>query len=157
MTHKLINAETGEEHLCEKVKKDGFDYFLNSKKLIATNNPNYNTPKVVDEAYELAFNFYESIKKEYYSSTGQKAQLPKTDKEFRAMEDGFIAGYKKSQQTHPFSEEDMIEFAKYLSSQMDDDGLILNPNYIKDRQLFVTGKQLFELWKSQKTQTIYFK
>ena len=69
----------------------------------------------------------------------------------------FLVGYNKSKEAEFYSDSDMIEFAKYLSSQMDEDGLILNPKYIENRQLFVTEKQLLEIWKEQQPQTIYFK
>lgn len=81
--YKLINTKTNEEHLCDKVTIDGFEYYVSdetpehgnyityknqlfiiqngdnelfhlSKKIIATNNPNIDIPKVVDEVEELA-------------------------------------------------------------------------------------------------------
>lgn len=81
MMYKLINTITNEEHLCEKITIDGFDYyitisnitngecylykkeikqFLNSgydgvnfKKVIATNNPNINSPQLINEVEKL--------------------------------------------------------------------------------------------------------
>ena len=81
MKYKLINKQTNEEHLCDKVTIDGFDYYVSdeklipncyvfdpirnritviylvskkgenfgAKKVIATNNPSIDIPKVVDE------------------------------------------------------------------------------------------------------------
>jgi len=98
MKYELINTKTKEEHLCNKITIDGFDYYvsgeeiklndfvhldntikelpeyngnyiiqllddallnssnaLNCKKVIATNNPNIDIPKVVDEVENLAW------------------------------------------------------------------------------------------------------
>lgn len=145
MTHKLINAKTSEVHICDKVVIDGFDYYVSGEIQIASNNPSIDIPKVLDEAYQLAFNFYESIK----NDTGQKAQLPKTDKELRAMEDGFIAGYKKAQEEHPYNKEDMLDLIQYMHS----------PAYFFDTidSSSITDEEILFLWKQQKTQTIYFK
>ncbi|CAB5225949.1 hypothetical protein UFOVP754_18 [uncultured Caudovirales phage] len=179
MKRKLINAKTGEVHFCDKIVINGFDYYVSKSdigikdyfevdgqilqclttqeaddlavsndypKVIATNNPSIDIPKVVDEAYQLALNFYESIK----NDTGQKAQLPKTDKELRAMEDGFIAGYKKAQEGYLFSEGDMLDLIQYMQS----------PAYffdIIDSSSIKTDEEILKLWKKQKTQTIYFK
>ena len=51
----------------------------------------------------------------------------------------------------------MIEFGNYLASQMDIDGLILNPNYVKTRVLFVSDKELLEIWKEQQPKIVYYK
>ena len=61
-TYKLINIKIKEEHLCDKVTIDGFDY-------------------------------YEKLKKNYYSNTGQTVRLPKSNKEFQAMGVGYIDGF----------------------------------------------------------------
>ena len=177
MKYKLINLNTKEEHLCDKVTIDGFDYYVSDEKpemgwrfyyendnlngvygfdlinqatnrnrykeksLIACNNPNIDIPKVVDEVGIMAFNCYEELKKEYYSN-GQKIQLPKSNKEFQAIGDGFIIGYNKSQETHPFSEEDMIEFAIWRNITVFNEPL--------------TPKGQFQLWKEQQTKIVYY-
>jgi hypothetical protein len=33
MKYKLINNKTKEEHLCEKVTIDGFDYYVSNEKI----------------------------------------------------------------------------------------------------------------------------
>lgn len=122
--YKLINNQTKEEHLCNKVTIDGFDYYVSDKEeqvvlgknyyehdnhipiysftkdtlpkeyylpeVIATNNPNINIPKVVDEVY------YECMKDQNGGINGM-----------------WVKGYNKSQETHPFSEEDMKSFGKF--------------------------------------------
>lgn len=134
MKYKLINQTTGDQHFCDKITLDGFDYYVNKeeiihgdhfitddnrievsaidwnarewhKKVIATNNCNANIPQILKEVDILAFKYYQETKKQYYSN-GQKTQLPKSNKEFQAMSDGFIDGYNKAIETHPFTAED---------------------------------------------------
>ena len=165
MKHKLINKQTSEETLCDKVTIDGYDYYVsdetieegwrgtaykkdvkgqifkhfyttnkwykNAKKVIATTNPNIDDiPKVVDEVERLANEFG------YHDQT--------SDTLFR---EGLILGYNKSQETHPFTEEDMIEFADWVyRSQFDVEG------YTQDKET----KELLQLWKEQKPKTLYY-
>ena len=100
MKYKLINTRTKEEHLCDKVTIDGFDYYVNdetpehdnyityknqlfiikngdnelfhlSKKVIATNNPNIDIPKITSKIDLTKLCYYDrrnpdfSIKEEY--------------------------------------------------------------------------------------------
>lgn len=175
MKYKLININTNEQHLSDKVIIDGFDYYVSDekinvgdwyivnsnflshydghfslgidcKKVIATNNQSIDIPKVVDKVERLAFDYYEQVKRNYYS-TGQKTQLPKSNKEFQAMGDGFIEGYNKSQETHPFSEQDMIEFAEWIVRM---DWNELSILYEK------STKELFQLWKEKQTKTLTY-
>lgn len=139
--YKLINKQTGEEHICQKVTIDGFDYYVSDvhavsgdfalyaghitkkmmdtewttgdKKVIVTNNPNIDISKVVDEVEELA---------------NQKA-LP----HLRAV---FIEGYNKSQETHSFSEEDVIDFATFR-----------NGGDVREE---------FKLWQEQQPKKVYY-
>lgn len=85
MKYRLINKATDEEHLCDKVTIGGFDYYVsdelpktgrpfydkelntiawrtdtglihkNDVEVIATNNPNIDIPKVVDNVEKLAW------------------------------------------------------------------------------------------------------
>ena len=148
--YKLINKQTGEEHLCDKVTIDGFDYYVsdekiltgdykyhhvtglrkalvdgnytNQKKVIATNNPNIDIPKVADEI----------MSKVLYPFSPQKAKH-------------FIKGYNKSQETHPFSEEDIKEIFKIAQMQK---------NY-GDYKPY-TFEEAIQLWKEQRTKTLYY-
>lgn len=128
MKYKLINQSTTENHLCDKITLDGFDYFVSNKlgverndfyydyhgnihqwtiefqkdnklsnsiadthpKVIATNNPNIDIPQVITELEELANNH--SVDDNVWSK------------------ESFIQGYNKSQETHPFSEQDLEDF-----------------------------------------------
>lgn len=168
MKHLLISKQTGEQTLCDKVTIDGFDYYVcnkkpsvgdksflqgqgvepmilthfrnceishEGKKIIATNNPNLDIPQVVDEAKEINIAFKQ------IACTGN-SQFD------RGVFHGFVAGYHKRQETHHFSKEDMIEFAKWLDDNM------------QQREYYpmssMNHKELLQLWKEQKPQKIYY-
>lgn len=156
MKYKLINKKTGEETLCDKVTIDGFDYYVSDEKtlfsdgktfvtkeniihmaygynygdkvVIASNNP-IDIPKVVDEVEELA---------------NQKT-LP----HLRAV---YIEAYNKSQETHPFSEEDMIEFVDWLFTDCSENG----PFGFSCKGNAYSNKELLQIWKEQKIKTLYY-
>ena len=159
MKGKLINKQTKEEHLCDKITIDGFDYYVSDvhavsgdfalyaghitkklvdtewttgdKKIIATNNPNIDVPKVV-ELLDYETNKYSEI----------------TEEPQRII--GFALGYNKSQETHPFSEEDMIEFLNYYQKTC---LLAFNSSGQNHGK---TTKELFQLWKEQQPITLYY-
>lgn len=154
--HKLINIKTGESHLCEKVIIDGFDYYANypekcciqkegkslmnkgcmernhCEKFIATNKPNIDIPKVVDIVEELAYEYYSE--NEHYKA---------------ADAFHFKNGYNKSQETYPFSEEDVVEFGEIIAWNMV--GKTITESFVKE-----ISKELLQFWKEQKPKTIYF-
>ena len=176
MKYKLINKTTKEEHICEKVVIDGWDYYVSDErpkagdcvieyqkadavgelhfingeyvlsvdiqeKVIATNNPSIDIPKVVDEvdiigetACEIA-----NVSLNWYKDKNNKDR----DESIIWHVDGIIEGYNKSQETHPNSDDDMVEFADWCETNYDD----LKP---------YTIKELLQLWKEQKTKTLYY-
>jgi hypothetical protein len=157
--YKLINITTKEEIICDKVTIDGFsyyvsdeiikdvrphkgkwhiekDYILNKfptyltdlsecKLVIATKNLNIDVPKVVDE-FDLAFNYYNS--NEQY----------KVSDSFHYMN-----GFNKTKETYQFTEQDMIEFAKWYQVET-------------KTNMTLTTKELLDIWKSQQPITIYY-
>jgi hypothetical protein len=172
--YKLINKQTGKEHLCERVVLDGWDYYVSDekgqvgdivvekyvdgtigleqidtlndidlllqKKVIATNNPNIDIPKVVDEV-EMWIDETTSILKDEHTIKTSKMCLK--------------AGYNKSQQTHPNSDEDMIEFGNWLSKEYNISngiGWWHSHESIED----ISTKELLQLWKEQKPKTLYY-
>lgn len=179
MKYKLINQQTKEEYLCQKVVIEGFDYYVSddkiiqndyyidfrtdndrvehfkekddwvlvgicdSKKVLATNNPNINIPKVVDEVERLAKDYAIKEVGNWYNEIGLSG-----DKWGDETHLDFKNGYNHSQSTHPFSEEDVIEFNDWQTSLLTS----------KDSQLLIdkTTKELLQLWKDQRVQTIYF-
>lgn len=161
-TYKVININTKEEHPCDKVTIDGFDYYVSDewnnldgwyvdmrfktllypsefisgdfiKEVIATTNPNINVPKVLDEIKEM---FYKEHPLTGFISIDSRNNLKK---------DGFYEGYNKSQETHPFNEEDMKSFAKFC---LDYDFRLLT---LKDSE-----KELLQLWKEQKPKIVHY-
>ena len=163
MKYKLINKQTGEEHICDKVTIDGMDYYVSNhflrindygywedaaiisqindltavlpetKKVIATNNPNIDVPKVVDEV-EKWINETTSTLKDGHTIKTSKMCLK--------------AGYNKSQETHPFSEEDMIDFAKKCCSFQN---TTVSKNISQEQM-----DELLQLWKEQQPETLYY-
>lgn len=164
--YKLINRQTKEEYLCEKVVIDGFDYYitdttpkageykysLTSKtlevqdegftyesdyKVIATNNPNIDIPKVVDEVEELVKQLYTPVKLHQHS-----------------YDSGVRFGYNHSQSTHPNSDEDVKDYLDFV-----EDNYYYHSYtwYNTDTNEPITKEKLFEAWKDKKVQTIYFK
>lgn len=164
MKIKLINKQTNEEHICSKVVIDGFDYYvsddeiklndpitdnyrvwfwrddcslLGRKKVIATNNPNLDIFQVVDNYkngkwWAADLNGYD-----------KNCELPTNDVEVNS----FIEGYNKSQESHPFSEEDMIEFSWWLVKNL---GM-----FSCDRTAHF-NKELLQIWKEQRIKIIYY-
>jgi hypothetical protein len=97
------------------------------KKVIATNNAlSIELPKVVDEVEEMAKEVAEIEGK--WGLDRVRARI------------NFLLGYKKSQETHPFSEDDMIEFLEWYKNH-----LVQYPT-----------KDLLEIWKDQQIKTIYY-
>ena len=176
MKYKLINKITKEEHLCDKLTIDGFDYYVSNneqpkidgelyhckhkgkgidvgngkpsqnliistysskrnlcfdcKKVIATNNSNIDIPKVVDEVERLAESIIPNLRYKKYVKTG------------------FIGGYNKSQETHSFSEEDMVDFAKWMDDNMQQIEYYPMP--------IMNYKEILQLWKEQQPKIVYY-
>lgn len=165
--YKLINKTTNEEHICEKVVVDGWDYYVsdetvgnycwyintytnklyhsstlkpneNSKKVITTNNPNIDIPELVDEVDVLR----ETMVNLYLE------KIKDLTKRF-FWKAGFKSGYNKSQETHPFSNKDLKRAIEdfhemniaYLTGKSDDN-LDIN-DFIKK-------------WKTQQPKILYY-
>lgn len=187
MKYKLINKQSAEEHLCDKVIIDGFDYYVSKgciisiedvvtdganlftvkqnfneyirlhdegfnlvkihisrlKKVIATTNPSIDIPQVVNEVKELA-------KHEHNFNHKSVNEIS-----FRL---GFEEGYNKSQETHPFSEKDMIEFTNWCQNQYFYSSVEKKWSTefkIYDGTLYTT-KELLQIWKEQRLKIIYY-
>ena len=164
MKYKLINRQTGQETICDKVTIDGFDYYVSDeiikdvrpyngewqiekgyilnklptyltdlsecRLVIATNNLNIDIPQILEEPNETLIH-------QIAADLGYR-MLPDD------LEEGIKAGYKESQETHPFSEDDMVEFGKYAHNDA------FSLSNVK------TFKELFQLWKEQQTKIIYY-
>ena len=132
MKYKLINKTTKEEYICEKVVIDGWDYYVSNaygNPAIATNYPYHdilNIPKVVDEV-EILVN---------------KLDTPENLDQF-SFDKGFIDGYNKSQETHPFSMED-VQFMLSEAFKASQEGYQ------------ITSDEIIQLWKEQRPKTLYY-
>lgn len=114
------------------ISNNNMDYFLRyCKKIIATNNPNIDIPKVVDEVERLAWciiNSNSSLIEDIEKIVGFTA---------------FYEGYNQSKETHPFNKEDLIDYGKWYFKEVYDD-------------TSKTEKELFEIWNNQRLETIYY-
>lgn len=159
--YKLINKTTGEEHICYMVVIDGWDYYISGneiqvgdivielyvdgtigleqidtlndidlllqKKVIATNNPSIDIPKVVNEDEKIGV-----MAIRYSEKFASKSEIGYTL--------GFIAGYIESKETHPNSDDDMIDFYEWI---MEEDPIGSTP-------------EILQLWKEQRPKTLYY-
>jgi hypothetical protein len=75
------------------------------KKVIATNNPIFDIPQVVDEVEEIV-NYSESLAKSLYNTEAHRNESIKS-----LLSVACQSGYNKSQETHPFSYEDADAYA----------------------------------------------
>lgn len=162
MKYKLIHRTTNQETICEKVVVDGYDYYLgeeielrmsnlkmgefyiehtqikpnryslfirtddqdtieNSWKIIATTNPSIDIPKIVDEVKEAT---------NVFDLNGWEQR-------------GYRLGYNKSQETHPFSEDDMMEFALFYKEH-------------QGQTVKYWGNDLFKVWTKERIKTLYY-
>lgn len=177
MTYKLINRKTGEEHICSKETVNGFDFYIggvikdinesnvwdttdsgfhpflksigstrfaidefekgNFLKVIATNDPSKEIPQVVDVAKKLALEVNDCI------------EMPdkKYDRDEYYLVKNFIDGYNDSQQTHPYSDDDMKKFVIFCFDAVDDS----SGKYVNK-----TNQELLEMWKEERIKTIYY-
>ena len=172
MKYKLISKTTGEEHLCDKVTIDGFDYYVSDqiikdvrpykgkwqveegtilnkfptyltdlsscRLVIATNNSNIDISQIIEEPNETLIH-------QIAADLGYR-MLPDD------LEEGIKAGYKESQETHPFSEEDMVEFADFLFTDCAENG----PFGFSYKGKAYSNKELFEIWQKQQPKIVYY-
>lgn len=105
-------------------------------KVIATNKPNIDIPKVVDEVEKLGIK-----NNEIKISTDI---FPDAALERRWNFEGFQDGYNKSQETHSFSKEDLKSFGEFCAEY----------NY----RLFGTKsyEELLQLWQEQQPKKVYY-
>lgn len=172
--YKLINLNTKEEQLCDKVTaEDGFCYYVSEgepfayayikhknevikvnrigetsgavyhdkgfnyshecQKVVATNNSNIDIPMVIDAVQVFA-----------------ETKVPDG---FRTI---WKSGYNKSQKTHPFSEENMIDFGEWLNKNASRNSTG-TWQYFGNNFYTKTTKELFQLWKEQQPKIVYYK
>ena len=168
MKYKLINKTTGEERICEKIVIEGLDYYVSDKmpnvgspfydkelncvawrtdnslvhkndvEIIATNNPSIDIPKVVNEV-EIMANLY----------CKEMDRLAESH-DFNS----FKYAYNKSQETHPFGEEDVIEFLNWIRDNTVFDSA--PKPYHRKTQTRLSQEELLQLWKEQRPKILYY-
>jgi hypothetical protein len=181
MEYKLINFETKEETICQKIQINKFDYYVNKdiiklndpitdgyrvwfwrddcsllgrKKIIATNNSHISIPKVIDKIEEVIKNhFYQENGIDFKRSTIGAEEFIK----------GLKIGYNKSQETHPFSKKDMIEFVEWIIEKYisyNDVYITKVDYYYSEAELKLlkhySTEELLELWKEQQPKVLYY-
>lgn len=147
--------------LCDKVTIEGFEYYISNdkplngepyyvdnslgerietaetkpsgiiKRVICSNNPNIDIPQVIDEVERLAEDVFGTEMESYRGGN------PFDQQKDRKI--GFIRGYNKSQERYSFSEDDVVEFAKW-----------------SNRKEHKSKKDLLQLWKSQQPKIVYY-
>lgn len=175
--YKLINITTKEEHFCDKITIDGFDYYMSNEKAnkinqwvldtdnfpdcivyktdeeffrigkeeflcTATNNPNIDIAKVVDEVEALAWH---STNKKYPDVNDENSSQEELNI-WNSYWEGFQTGHNKSKETHPNSDEDTIGFAVWRST-----------TNTKEFHNCKNVQEQFQLWKEQQPKIVYYK
>ena len=182
MKVKAINKNTNQQFDCEEIKIKGYKYYISNeqplngepyyvdnslgkrietaetkpsgiiKRIICSNNPNIDIPKVVDDyknASWWAADLY---------GYDKNCELPTNDVEVNS----FIEGYNKSQETHSNSDEDMVDFYEWCDTseeatifwkrnKVDPD---MSGNHWK--KIRENREKLLQLWKEQKSKIIYY-
>lgn len=143
---------------CDKVIIGIFDYYLDANdpnfRYVATNDPNIDLPKVVNEV--------EKISNELLSLSDLKS-IDGTYKSYHYQAEAFLKGikdgYNKSQETYPFSLDDMIEFAEWKGKEKFEWNIRYNnwtSQLIEYSGCLYTTKELFQLWKEQQPKIVYY-
>ena len=198
MKYKLIQKTTGEEHLCDKVTIDEFDYYVSDeeikigdinipsdfsrttdlsmtsnsdlpivnekmngyRKVIATNNPNIDIPKVVDEVERLAHKYFaeERFNWEQENPNGMKSPQSLIEHYNKAFTPIYKAGYNKSQETHSFSLDDVKEIINLAREQYwDVDNRGFSSNTEGDWSFkYSTEDEIIQKYQETKVLTIFY-
>lgn len=106
------------------------------KRIIACNNPNIDIPKIVDEVDVI--NIAEKILKSHpdFEAEGMNEYQ-------NGRFNGIIEGYNKSQETHPFSEENIKSFATHFYTR-------------RLQGIEETIDSSLKVWKEQQPKIVYY-
>jgi hypothetical protein len=138
------------------IKIEGVPYELEDcanstvHKVIATNNSFSNISQVIGEIPDEASIEHSNVVADFlYDSARHRDSAIKSLFKVAAQ-----SGYSKAQETHPYSKEDMVEFAEWI--RMQDYQTTTKNNWIGLNLKYYTSEELFQLWKSQQIKTIYY-
>ena len=153
--------------LCVKIKEGKYPYIhLNNKGeeiadfytwkgvIICSNNPNIDIPKVVNEVEKIADEWFliNGYNQFDYIHSHRIPDAITTNKLFKT-------GYNKSQETHPFSEQDMLDFVlwkdenKFSVISTKEDWV---SELLEYSGCVYTTKELLQLWKEQQPKIVYY-
>lgn len=127
MKYLLINKQTAEETLCDKVAIEGFDYYVNDD-VCYPNNAVYSNVTNTIVRFTDPRHFSEGTYKKVMATTNPNLDIPQVvdevetlareatkiyinEREKQTVYLEFMNGYNKSQETHSFSEEDADAYA----------------------------------------------
>ena len=111
--------------------------------VIATNNQNIDIPKVVDEVEKLSL---------------QSNEFWRYGGDYDVFEIGFKAGYNKSQETHPFSLNDLKSLLDFITNEKTEYSIM----YGNQEERFstidkdFTIDELINIWKEQQPKIVYY-
>jgi hypothetical protein len=135
--YKLVNRKTKEETFCSKVVIDEFDYYVND----------YISDEVNGDLTKIPFNKIILLS---VATTNHNIDVPKVIDEIKELGIFEKNGYNKSQETHPFSAEDVCEFVEWMNLHY----RVLE-HTLKFKNCSGT-KQLLNLWEKEQIKTIYY-
>lgn len=188
MKVKTINKNTNQQFDCEEVEIDGYKYYLYyntepkkigqyyitkdnrvdivktgkelGKPILCSNNPNINIPKVVDEVERLAHNHFaeERFNREQENPNGMKSPQSLIEHYNKTFTPLFRAGYNKSQETHPFSLDDVKEIINLAREQYwDVDNRGFSSNTEGDWSFkYSTEDEIIQKYQETKVLTIFY-
>ena len=177
MKYLLKHKVTGEEHLCDKVVIDGFDYYV-SDELIKDVKLHYGKWQIENKTILNKFPTYLtdlSSCRLVISTNNPNIDLPQVIDEvvyeaYKAVgEDipynellvtAWCDGYSKSKEETSFSEQDMIEFNEWYCNDFLNDIIGLNGREKMEKYQHLKNKgvtkELLEIWKQQRPKTIWY-
>lgn len=187
MKYKLINTNTKEESICEKITIDGFDYYVGdeqpvkgwyydvfinkirntngadygeneiTKQVIATSNPSINIPKVINEV-EIEEFAWEEAKIKFTKEEGREPNI-------NNEKDCNIVGFLQEGIIHGYNKSKKLR--PFSEEDVVNFGEWLNKNasrniagtwgYFENRFYTKTTTELFQIWKEQQPKIIYYR
>lgn len=170
--YKLINLETKEEFICDKVVIEGMDYYVNDDIKSGDVTPYImcyanNTYEICNTNNGIRESKLGLAKRVIATIIGNSIATPKiTDEAYylsqkasivdRAKYDlGYMVGFTMAKGKYPFTEDDMIEFAEWLAENAS--STLVFSKWLDGELVDRTTKELLDIWQEQRIETIYFK
>jgi len=142
---KLINKATKEEHICTKKEVLGKIYYETDKEVIATDGHSIDgIGKVIDEVFAMA---------------EEEHTLNDEDVDKVSFILGYVTAHGNSEKLHRFSEQDMIDFAKFFTQYTFIDNTSVGDLYALDEtgnHPAYTMLELLFIWKENHKLTVLY-